>query len=85
MTDSTEPALLPTVPHIGEAFQRLVTDVSDWLTNHYIELIIALAIGTAIFFLLGAIKRFAARFVRNNEGLTGYRTCLLYTSDAADE
>lgn len=76
MTKTTEPALLPTVPHIGAVFQRLITDVSDWLSSHYMELILAVAIGTGIFFLLGAIKRLAARYVRNNVGLTGYRTII---------
>ena len=76
MTKTSEPALMPTVPDMGESIQRMTTDVSSWLTNHYIELIIAAAIGTAIFFLLGATKRLAARYVRNNRGLTGYRTII---------
>ena len=37
------------------------------------ELLLAVAVGTAIFFLLGAVKRLAARYVRTNEDLTGYR------------
>lgn len=76
MTKTTEPGLLPTMPHMGTAFQRVVTDVSDWLTNHYVELILAIAVGTAIFFLLGAIKRLAARKVRNNSELIGYRAII---------
>jgi len=76
MTKSTEPALLPPAPDIGASLQRLINDGSEWLSNHYVELIIAVAVGTLIFFLLGAIKRFAARYVRNNHDLVGYRTII---------
>jgi small-conductance mechanosensitive channel len=76
MTKTTDPASLPTTPDIGASFQRLIGDGSAWLSNHYMELIIAAAFGTAIFFLLGAIKRLAARYVRTNEDLTGYRAII---------
>jgi small-conductance mechanosensitive channel len=76
MIKTPEPALVPTVPDIGASIQRMTVDGSRWLTNHYVDLIIAAVIGTAIFFLLGAIKRLAARYVRNNQGLTGYRTII---------
>ena len=64
------------MPDIGASVQRLISDGSTWLSNHYMELLLAVAIGTAIFFLLGAIKRLAARYVRNNDDLTGYRAIL---------
>ncbi|MEH6701260.1 mechanosensitive ion channel family protein [Parasphingorhabdus sp.] len=76
MIKTPEPALVPTVPDIGASIQRMTVDGSRWLTNHYVDLIIAAVIGTAIFFLLGAIKRLAARYIRNNQGLTGYRTII---------
>ncbi|MGB5485545.1 mechanosensitive ion channel family protein [Parasphingorhabdus sp.] len=76
MTKTSEPALVPTVPDIGTSIQRMTLDGSRWLTDHYVELTIAAVIGTAIFFLLGAIKRLAARYVRKNQGLTGYRTII---------
>lgn len=76
MTKTTDPASLPTTPDIGASFQRLIGDGSIWLSNHYMELIIAAVFGTAIFFLLGAIKRLAARYVRTNEDLTGYRAII---------
>ena len=41
------------------------------------ELIVAAVFGTAIFFLLGATKRLAARYVRTNQDLTGYRAILV--------
>jgi small-conductance mechanosensitive channel len=65
-----------TMPDIGETIQRVIVDGSSWLTNHYVEMIFALLIGAGIFFLLGAIKRLAVRYVRNNHGLTGYRTII---------
>tara|TARA_R110001599_G_scaffold247920_5_gene447938 strand:+ start:263 stop:1429 length:1167 start_codon:yes stop_codon:yes gene_type:complete len=76
MTKTAEPALVPTAPDIGASIQRMTVDGADWLTTHYVELIIAVVIGTAIFFALGAVKRLAARYVRNNQGLTGYRTII---------
>ena len=76
MTKTTDPASLPNTPDIGASFQRLIGDGSIWLSNHYMELIIAAVFGTAIFFLLGAIKRLAARYVRTNEDLTGYRAII---------
>jgi len=76
MTKTTETPLVPTMPDIGTSIQRLTVDGSRWLTNHYVELIFAVVIGTGIFFLLGAIKRLAARYIRKNRGLTGYRTII---------
>ncbi|MEH6715257.1 mechanosensitive ion channel family protein [Parasphingorhabdus flavimaris] len=76
MTKTAEPALVRTAPDIGASIQRMTVDGADWLTTHYVELIIAVVIGTAIFFALGAVKRLAARYVRNNQGLTGYRTII---------
>ncbi|MEO9599569.1 mechanosensitive ion channel family protein [Parasphingorhabdus sp.] len=77
MTKTTETALMPTVPDIGASIHRLLLDGAEWLTNHYVELIIATAIGAGIFFLLGAIKRLAARYVRNNDDLIGYRKIIV--------
>ena len=76
MTKTTETALMPTVPDMGASIQRLAVEGSRWLTEHYVELIFAVVIGTAIFFLLGAVKRLGSRYVRNNSGLTGYRTII---------
>ena len=76
MTKTTDTALMPTVPDMGASIQRLAVDGSRWLTEHYVELIFAILIGTAIFFLLGAVKRLGSRYVRNNSGLTGYRTII---------
>jgi small-conductance mechanosensitive channel len=76
MTKTSDSALLPTAPDIGVSIQQMILDGSRWLSDHYVELIIAVVLGTGIFFLLGAIKRLGARYVRNNNGLTGYRTII---------
>lgn len=76
MTKTTPTPTETTMPDIGETIQRVIVDGSSWLTNHYVEMIFALLIGAGIFFLLGAIKRLAVRYVRNNHGLTGYRTII---------
>ncbi|PHR13636.1 MAG: mechanosensitive ion channel protein MscS [Sphingopyxis sp.] len=64
------------MPDIGSSITNMTVEGSRWLTSHYVELILAVVIGAGIFFLLGAIKRLAARYVRNNSGLTGYRTII---------
>jgi len=76
MTKTADTPLVPAMPDIGSSIQRLTVDGSRWLSTHYVELIFAVVIGTAIFFILGAIKRLGARYVRNNHGLTGYRTII---------
>ena len=76
MTKPIDTPLVPTMPDIGSSIQRVSVDGSRWLTEHYVELLFAVVIGTAIFFLLGAIKRLGARYVRNNSELTGYRTII---------
>ena len=76
MTKISEPALVSTVPDIGASIRQMTQEGSLWLTDHYVDLIIAITIGTVIFLLLGAIKRLAARYVRNNDGLIGYRTII---------
>ncbi|WP_447525344.1 mechanosensitive ion channel family protein [Parasphingorhabdus sp. NYA22] len=76
MTKTTPTPSVTTMPDIGETIQRVIVDGSSWLTNHYVEMIFALIIGAGIFFLLGAIKRLAVRYVRHNHGLTGYRTII---------
>ncbi len=76
MTKTSDSVLAATAPNIRESVQRIAQDGSLWLTDHYMELIVAAVIGTAIFLLLGAIKRFGARYVRNNQDLIGYRTII---------
>lgn len=58
------------------SFERLLTETTIWFESHYIELIFAIAIGTAIFFILGGIKRYAVRYVRRHQGLIGYRAII---------
>lgn len=72
-TDSTSSITLENP--LGEEFSisKFVEESTRWLSDHYIEILIAAAVGTAIFFILGGLKRYAARYVRNNSELIGYR------------
>ena len=56
---------------------EFLLQTSEWFQTHYLELLLAAVIGTAIFFILGAIKRYAARHVRNHQGLIGYRNIMI--------
>lgn len=76
MTQSTNPVVVPEIPDFAGTIERFIDASTYWVTQHYIELTIALVIGTVIFFLLGAIKRFAARYISKQESLTGYRAIL---------
>jgi small-conductance mechanosensitive channel len=59
------------------SIEQFAQQSGEWFQIHYLELLLAILVGTAIFFVLGAIKRYAARHVRNHEGLIGYRTILI--------
>ncbi|MEH6758989.1 MAG: mechanosensitive ion channel family protein [Parasphingorhabdus sp.] len=75
MTQFTDPKIIrpiSEIPDVGTSVNRIVGDGTTWLTQHYVELIIAVIVGGLIFFLLGAIKRLAARYVSKQEKLTGY-------------
>ena len=80
MAQSTEPVVRPINP-LGEgadfSIEQFLHQTSIWFQTHYLELLFAIIIGAGFFFILGAIKRYAARRVRNNEGLIGYRAILL--------
>jgi len=43
----------------GTTLTRLWTDAGDWMTAHTTEILIAFAAGTALYFALHAVKRFA--------------------------
>jgi len=73
MTETAASAPLAIPSDIGATVERLSVEGSVWLSDHYMDLIIAGVVGAGIFFLLGAIKRLAARYVRSNEDFTGYR------------
>ncbi|VAW02592.1 Potassium efflux system KefA protein / Small-conductance mechanosensitive channel [hydrothermal vent metagenome] len=81
MTARTEngSAITPINP-FGEGYsfslETLVRQTSDWLATHYLELLLAAAVGTIIFFTLGGVKRYAERYVHNNEDLIGYRSII---------
>ncbi len=56
---------------------QLIEQISGWFNAHYPEILLALAVGAIIFILLVGSKHLAARYVRNNENLTGYRAILV--------
>ncbi len=72
-TDTVSPISL--VNPLGEEFSlsKFVDQSIQWLSENYVEILIAAAIGAVIFFILGGMKRYAQRYVRNNKGLIGYR------------
>ncbi|GAA0478241.1 hypothetical protein GCM10009096_20200 [Parasphingorhabdus litoris] len=76
MADSTDITPVPFDIDESLSMMRLFDDGMAWLSNNYIELLVTIVIGTFIFFLLGAMKRYAARQVSNNEGLIGYRAII---------
>jgi len=76
MTQSQNLSLMPEpneIDDVGTTINRLIEDFSGWVAQHYIELIIAAAIGVVIFFMLGGIQRLAVRYIKKNDNLTGYR------------
>ena len=76
MTANTENAAPISLTNpLGEEFSlaKFVDQASRWLSDHHVEILIAVAVGAVIFFILGGIKRYAQSYVRNNEGLIGYR------------
>lgn len=82
MTAPTPPeSVIKPINPFGEgadfSFGQFLDQTNIWFQTHYLELLLAATVGTAIFFLLGGLKRYAARHVRNHEGLIGYRTILI--------
>lgn len=81
MTTNTDskPIIEPINP-FGEgvdfSFSQFVVQSGEWFQTHYLELLLAGLVGATIFFVLGGVKRYAARQVRNHEGLIGYRTII---------
>ncbi|MEW4467344.1 mechanosensitive ion channel family protein [Parasphingorhabdus sp. JC815] len=64
------------ISNVGATVNRLVAEASDWISQHFIELIIAGGIGVLIFIILGGVKRLAVRHIRKSDNLTGYRTII---------
>ena len=67
------------ISNIAATFQRLTADISGWLSQHYVELIVAAIVGAVIFSILAGIKRLAARNVEKKHELLGYRVIFLRT------
>lgn len=69
-------AINPFANGLGFSPQELTDEIIQWFSTHYIELIVAGTFGIAIFFLLGAVKRLATRFLSRNQGTFGIRTII---------
>lgn len=81
LSDSLSQTAIEPINPLGDSadfsLEQFLLQTSEWFQTHYLELLLAAAVGTGIFFLLGAIKRYAARHVRNHQGLIGYRNILI--------
>lgn len=63
----------------GAAVQRMfdyLESIMVWLQLHWIEVLIGLTVAVILFVLLSVVKKLAARYVRRNTDLTGYRVIL---------
>lgn len=76
MANSTDNTPVPFAIDENLSMIRLFDEGLEWLSSYYVELLVTIAIGTLIFLLLGAIKRYAAKQVSNNDGLIGYRAII---------
>ncbi|MEP3225681.1 MAG: mechanosensitive ion channel family protein [Parasphingorhabdus sp.] len=76
MTQATNSAQNPAIFDVGVAAQSLFEDSLTWLTENYVELIIAMIVGLIIFCILAMIKRWAARYVSQQDRLIGYRAII---------
>ncbi|GAB5488932.1 MAG: mechanosensitive ion channel family protein [Parasphingorhabdus sp.] len=79
MTTSTTPSSPITLENplgVEFSFSKFVDESAQWLADHYVDILIATAVGAIIFFILGGIKRYAEHYVRKNEDLIGYRTII---------
>lgn len=80
MTTATPKKIVEPVNPFGQgvefSLEQFATQTIAWFQTHYLELLLAGLVGTVIFFVLGGIKRYAARYVRDNQSLIGYRAIL---------
>ncbi len=76
-SDNVSPISLENPLGTEFSLSRFAEESSKWLSQHYVEILIAAAIGATIFFMLGGLKRYAAAHVRDHDGLVGYRTVFI--------
>lgn len=76
MTQATNSAQNPAIFDVGVTAKQLFEDSMTWLTENYVELIVAIIVGVIIFGLLAMIKRWAARYVSQQDRLIGYRAII---------
>ena len=67
-------------PLTGDTVQQQVADLTQasmlWFEQHWLQILIAIGIGSVIFLALSAARRFGRRFCSRNPGATGWGTII---------
>jgi small-conductance mechanosensitive channel len=77
--DGDRPITTPapaTPPDVGARLTTFWNDTIAWFQSHSLELIIAIAAGTAIYFVLRAVRGLSERLCRRDEAGTGWPTII---------
>ncbi|WP_031298899.1 mechanosensitive ion channel family protein [Sphingobium lactosutens] len=75
MADTKDPAL-PTKPLRAPDIQAMWRDTSDWLSAHYIQILIAIGAGIVIYLLLATLKGVGKRYKGTRGDTIGYTNVL---------
>ncbi|WP_062731952.1 mechanosensitive ion channel family protein [Sphingobium abikonense] len=75
MADTKDPAL-PTKPLRTPDIQAMWRDMSDWLSAHYIQILIAIGAGIVIYLLLATLKGLGKRYKGTRGDTIGYTNVL---------
>lgn len=75
MADTKDPAL-PTKPLRAPDIQAMWRDMSDWLSAHYIQILIAIGAGIVIYLLLATLKGLGKRYKGTRGDTIGYTNVL---------
>ena len=75
MADTKDPAL-PTKPLRAPDIQAMWRDTSDWLSAHYIQILIAIGAGIVIYLLLATLKGLGKRYKGTRGDTIGYTNVL---------
>jgi small-conductance mechanosensitive channel len=75
MADTKDPAL-PTKPLRAPDIQAMWRDTSDWLSAHYVQILIAIGAGIVIYLLLATLKGLGKRYKGTRGDTIGYTNVL---------
>ena len=75
MADTKDPAL-PTKPLRAPDIQAMWRDMSDWLSAHYVQILIAIGAGIVIYLLLATLKGLGKRYKGTRGDTIGYTNVL---------